>query len=78
MEAAGCEVLDRVEELSIWKRLSVLDRVIELAPSIEKAVIAQRISKARADEWLSEQRERDGRGVFRAAMPKILIVARKR
>jgi SAM-dependent methyltransferase len=78
MEAAGCEVLDRVEELSIWKRLAVLDRVIELAPSIEKAVIAQRISRARADEWLTEQRERDGRGVFRAAMPKILIVARKR
>jgi SAM-dependent methyltransferase len=78
VEDAGCEVLDRVEELSIWRRLAVLDGVIGLAPSIEKAVIARRVSRERADEWLAEQRERDDRGEFRAAMPKILTVARKR
>jgi len=77
IEDAGCEVLDRVEELSIWRRLDRLDRVVGLASSIEKAVLARRISQEQADGWVAEQRERDARGIFRAAMPKILIVARK-
>jgi hypothetical protein len=50
----------------------------ELWSLIEKAVVAGRISQEHADGWVAEQRERDTPGIFRAAMPKILIVAQKR
>jgi SAM-dependent methyltransferase len=78
LEAAGCDVLDRVEELSTWRSLDVLERVIDVASSIDKAVLAGRISRQRADQWLVEQQEREARGSFCAYFPKILIVARKR
>jgi SAM-dependent methyltransferase len=77
LEASGCVVVDRVEELSIWRSLDVLDRVVGLAPSLERAVVAERVSRARADGWLREQQERDASGEFFAAMTKVLVVARK-
>ena len=64
VEKAGCDVLDRVEELSIWRSLAVLDRVVGLTPSIDKAVLAHRITRERADQWLIEQRDRDAHGAF--------------
>jgi SAM-dependent methyltransferase len=78
LEAANCDVLDRVEELSVWRSLDTVDRVTNLESSVERAVAAQRISKESADEWVTRQRERTVHGSFRATMPKILIVARKR
>jgi SAM-dependent methyltransferase len=75
IEAAGCSVLDRVEELSVWRTLDVLDDTIGLERSIAHAVENGRISSAAADGWLREQRALDERGDFYATMPKILIVA---
>ena len=77
VEAAGFEVLDRVEELSIWRQLEVLDRVIEVEVSVQRAVAARRIGADAARVWLDEQKDRDERGRFYATMPKIMIVARK-
>ena len=77
VEEAGCEVLDRVEELSVWRSLAVLDRVIGLEASIARAVGAGRISEEEADRWVAAQRERDARGEFRSTIPKVLVVARK-
>jgi len=77
VEEAGCEVLDRVEELSVWRSLAVLDRVIGLEASIARAVRARRISQEEADRWVAAQRERDARGEFRSRIPKVLVVARK-
>jgi hypothetical protein len=77
IEEAGCEVLDRVEELSVWRSLAVLDRVIGLEASIARAVGAGRISEEESDRWVAAQRQRDARGEFRSTIPKVLVVARK-
>jgi ubiquinone/menaquinone biosynthesis C-methylase UbiE len=77
LESAHCDVLDRVEELSVWRSLDTVDRVTNLETSVERAVAAQRISKQDADEWVAQQRSRTALGTFRATMPKVLIVARK-
>lgn len=77
-EQAGCQVLDRVEELSVWRSLGVLDRIvggIELA--VAGAIAAGRVNKQTAEAWLHEQRGRDQRGEFLGLMPKILLVARR-
>jgi len=78
VEEAGCEVLDRVEELSVWRSLEVLDRVvggIDLAAAA--AVIAGRVGEQTADAWLHTQCERDRRGEFVGFMPKVMVVARR-
>jgi hypothetical protein len=77
-EEAGCQVLDRVEELSVWRSLEVLDRIVG---GIELAVVgaagAGRVNRQTAEAWLHEQRQRDHRGEFLGFMPKILLVARR-
>lgn len=78
IEAAGCTVLDRVEELSVWRSLDVLDGTIGLERSIAHAVEHGRVSEQKADDWLREQRARDARGRFYAMMPKVMIVATRR
>jgi SAM-dependent methyltransferase len=77
LETRGCVVLDRVEELSVWRHLDVLDGVIGLERSIASAVHAGRIAEQVADDWLAEQRARDALGIFHARMPKVLLVARR-
>ncbi len=77
LEAAGCIVLDRVEELSVWRCLDVLDGVVGIDRSLASAVQHERISQSAADRWLAEQRARDVAGVFHATMPKVLVVARR-
>ena len=71
-------MLDRVEELSVWRSLEVLDRVVGLAVSVEQAVAASRIDRLAAERWLDEQRAREARGEFSATMRKVMIVAAKR
>jgi SAM-dependent methyltransferase len=78
VEEAGLEVLDRVEELSVWRRLDVLDHVIGVEASVQRAVDADRISDDEARAWLDEQRDRDARGHFSAFMRKVMVVARQR
>jgi SAM-dependent methyltransferase len=75
LEAAGCTVHDRVEELSVWRSLDVLDGTIGLERSIAHAVASGRVSQPKADHWIREQRARDARGRFYATMPKVMLVA---
>src|SRR5262249_36535614 len=75
IEAAGCTVLDRVEELSVWRSLRVLDETIGLERSIALAVANDRVTQRGADEWLREQRAREAQNEFYALMPKIMVVA---
>jgi SAM-dependent methyltransferase len=78
-EAAGCEVLDQVEELSVWRSLARLDGIVGGASAaLVRAVESGRVSAAYAQEWLRTQEERDARGAFDARMRKVLLVARKR
>ena len=75
VEAAGCTVLDRVEELSVWRTLEVLDGTIGLERSIAHAREHGRVSQEDATRWLREQRGRDTRGEFYAKMPNVTLVA---
>jgi SAM-dependent methyltransferase len=77
-EQAGCEVMDRVEELSVWRSLRLVGQLAGLAVAVESAVKAGRVRPEEAERWLAHQREREAEGRFRATLPKILIVAQKR
>ena len=77
-ETAGVDVLDRVEERSVWRSLETLDRAIGLDLSVERAVRAGRIGRADADRWVSDQRARESGGEFRSTLAKILVVGQKR
>ena len=78
MDELGCDVLDRVEELSVWRSLGTLKRVAGFPLAVERAVAAGRIRRADADRWIDEQLRREAAGEFFALMPKILVVATKR
>lgn len=78
VEDAGCEVLDRVEELSVWRSLDVLDRIVGgVDVAARNAVVAGRVDAQVAEQWLHEQRARDRRAAYLAFMPKILVIARR-
>jgi SAM-dependent methyltransferase len=74
----GCDVLDRVEELSVWRSLGTLERVAGFPLAVQRAVAAGRIQRADADRWIDEQLRREEAGQFYALMPKIQVVATKR
>lgn len=78
LEDAGCTVLDRVEELSVWRSLDVLDGTVGLERSIAHAVEHGRVSQPEGDRWLQEQRARDALGQFHARMPKVMLIATRR
>jgi SAM-dependent methyltransferase len=78
LEEEGCEVLDRVEELSVWRSLATLQQVADFPASVERAVAAGRILARDATRWVREQRERDAARRFYALMPKIQLIATKR
>jgi SAM-dependent methyltransferase len=42
VERSGIDVLDRVEETSVWRKLDVLDRVVGLETAVERAIRADR------------------------------------
>jgi hypothetical protein len=77
LEDAGCDVVDRVEELSVWRSIEVLDAVLGLQDSLEGAVDAARIGRREADAWVREQISREAMGAFYATIPKVLVVAIK-
>jgi len=77
IEDAGCEVTDRVEELSVWRSLEVLDRITGgIDGAVRAAAAAGRVCRGEAEAWLVEQHAREGRGAFLALMPKVMVVAR--
>jgi SAM-dependent methyltransferase len=78
LEEGGCDVLDRVEELSVWRSLATLEAVANFPASVDRAVAARRIRARDARRWVREQRERDAAGRFYALMPKIQLIAMKR
>lgn len=76
VENAGARVLDRVEEFSVWRRLSDLDRV--LGPgAIDRAVRDGRIDAAGARAWLERQQHNEAGGRLFGTIAKVLIVADK-
>jgi SAM-dependent methyltransferase len=79
LETSGCEVLDRVEERSVWRSLGVLDRVVGgLDQAVARAIALEKVSADHARQWLDAQRSRDAEAGFYSTLPKILIVARTR
>ena len=78
LDDLGCDVLDRVEELSVWRSLAKLELVAGLPASLDRAVEAGRVDRGDADRWVAEQRQRDAAGEFYALMPKIQVIATKR
>jgi SAM-dependent methyltransferase len=77
VEAAGFVVFDRVEELSVWRRLDTLRAVIDLDAAILRAVGLGRIDQEGAEAWHARQTANDARGEFLTLMPKVLIVAER-
>lgn len=78
LENLGCDVLDRVEELSVWRSLATLERVAGFPAAVDRAVAAGRVDRTDADRWVGEQRQREAAGQFYALMPKIQLIATKR
>lgn len=77
VEAAGFAVLDRVEELSVWRRLATLRAVIDLDATIVRAVADGRIDQRAASAWQARQAANDARGEFVSLMPKVQVVAER-
>jgi SAM-dependent methyltransferase len=78
VEAAGCIVHDRVEELSVWRSLTVLEYIASLEVSVERSIATGRIGETDARRWLDQQHAREANGEFYSTIAKILIVASKR
>jgi SAM-dependent methyltransferase len=72
--AAGCTILDRVEERSWWT-FSEFERNTNLYSSLDRAVSTGIASRREVDLWLQTQRERAAIDDFRAELVKILWVA---
>jgi SAM-dependent methyltransferase len=77
MEEAGCEILDQVEERSVWRSLETPQQMADLPGAVDRAVAAGRLDGATARRWMLEQRDRHSAGEFHALMPKVLLVAAK-
>ena len=77
VEEAGCQVLDRVEELSVWRSLATLERVTGFPASVDRAVAGGRLGARVAQRWVEEQRQSHASGRFEAKVAKVLVVARR-
>ena len=77
VEGAGCQVDDRVEELSVLTSLALAERLISVSAGLRRAVDRGRFAPVHATEWLEEQQAKDRDGRFRVTIAKVLIVARK-
>ena len=76
VEATGARVLDRVEEFSVWRSLSALERV--LGPgAVDRAVRDGRMDAAGARTWLERQQRNEAEGHLFGTVAKVLIVADK-
>jgi SAM-dependent methyltransferase len=77
VEAAGFAVLDRIEELSLWRSLGTLRSVIDLDAAIMRAIADGRIDQRAASDWHARQVANDAHGEFLSLMPKVQIVAER-
>jgi ubiquinone/menaquinone biosynthesis C-methylase UbiE len=74
LAAAGCSILDRVEERSWWT-FRDFERITNLEQSLDRAVMGGRAQRSDVRQWLAEQRRRASVNDFRAEIAKILWVA---
>jgi SAM-dependent methyltransferase len=72
--AAGCSIVDRVEERSWWT-FAAFERITNLELSLDRAVTLRMASRSQVEVWLAEQRRRAAVDDFRAEIVKILWVA---
>ncbi|HEY1739312.1 MAG TPA: methyltransferase domain-containing protein, partial [Acidimicrobiia bacterium] len=77
-EAAGADVVDVVEEHSVWRTLARAEVGVNFSAALARRVNRGSISEADAAAWFAEQRQRDRAGTFRATITKRLVVARVR
>jgi SAM-dependent methyltransferase len=77
VEAAGFVVLDRVEELSVWRNLNTLRAVIDLDAAITRAVVDGRIDELTGTAWHARQVANEANGRFLSLIPKVQIVAER-
>jgi SAM-dependent methyltransferase len=77
VEAAGFVVLDRVEELSVWRSFNTLRSVIDLDGAIARGVADGRVHDAAASAWHARQAANHANGEFLSLMPKVQIVAER-
>ena len=68
VERAGCDVVDRVEELSVWSSLDLAERLISVTAGLKRQVDRGLMSAEEAAAWLAEQEDRDRDGRFRATI----------
>jgi SAM-dependent methyltransferase len=74
LRAAGCSVLDRVEERSWWT-FSNFERITNLRRSLDRAVASGHASPSETQQWLAEQHRRAAAGNFHAEIAKIMWIA---
>ena len=77
VERAGCDVVDRVEELSVWSSLDLAEQLISVTAGLQRQVDRGLMTADEAAARLAEQEDRDRHGRFRATTVKVLICARK-
>jgi SAM-dependent methyltransferase len=77
VEQAGCGVVDRVEELSVWSSLDLAERLISVRAGLRRQVDRGLMTAEAAAAREAEQEDRDRDGRFRATTVKVLICARK-
>lgn len=77
VERAGCQVDDRVEELSVWTSLALAERLVSVSAGLRRRVEQGHFTPDHARAWLAEQQAKDREGRFRAIVAKVLIVAHK-
>jgi SAM-dependent methyltransferase len=76
IEQVGAQVVDIVEEHSVWHSVARAQVGINLEAALARRVDNGSMTQTDAAGWLREQRKRDDNGAFRATMTKRLVVAR--
>jgi SAM-dependent methyltransferase len=78
LESVGVEIVDEVEERSVWRSFALADRLVNVTAGIKRRIEAGAFTPASAAAWLDEQRSRDRDGAFVATVSKVLVVGQRR
>lgn len=77
-ETAGLAVVDRVEELSVWRDLEALNAIVGGArQAVTNAIGAGRVDRRTGEDWYQLHTKRNDERRFRAFMRKVLVLACK-
>ena len=77
LEHLGCDVLDRIEELSVWQSLTTLEQVADFPASVDRAVATGIDTPGTRDDGSTSNEAREAQTVT-TLLPKIQVVAVKR